>query len=89
MLVERERDALKTRLSALVPTVLLGHDKPKIKCFAIFSLVKITKEDIARYVCHRIIHSPHLAIHTSFCLTNHGKRIDLLKRSDGLLATAL
>ena len=33
----------------------LVHDKPKIKCFAIFSLVKITKEDIARYVCHRIV----------------------------------
>ena len=87
--VERERDALKTHLSALVLTDFLVHDKPKIECFAIFSLVKITKEDIARYVCHRIVDSPHLAIHTSFCLTNHRKWIDLLKRSDGLLATAL
>ena len=33
---ERERDALKTHLSALVLTVFLVHDKPKIKCFAIF-----------------------------------------------------
>ena len=33
---ERERDALKTRLSALVLTVFLVHDKPKIKCFEFF-----------------------------------------------------
>ena len=33
MLVERERDALKTRLSAVVLTVLLVHDKPKIKYY--------------------------------------------------------
>ena len=79
VLVERERDALRTRLSALVLTVFLVHDKPKIKCFAIFSLVKITKQGIARYVCHRIADSPHLVIHTSSCLTNHRKWIDLLK----------
>ena len=36
-------------------------------------VVKITKDGIARYVCHRIVDSPHLAIHTSFCLTNHRK----------------
>ena len=35
---ERERDALKTRLSALVLTVFLVHDKPKIKCFEFFFL---------------------------------------------------
>ena len=36
VLVERERDARKIRLSTLVLTVFLVHDKPKIKCFAFF-----------------------------------------------------
>ena len=83
VLVERERGALKTRLSALVPTVFLVHDKPKIKCFAIFFLwLKLRRKTLpAMFVIESyILQTSRFTRH--FSLINHRKWIDLLKRSD-------